>query len=619
MVDKAKQPEFYLYPTPVEGPKTPYKDDASYNPALRGKLLDIAASIVQFSGLIQTILWKNAGFDILHSITELDDYEPRYDPTVIPATNYAGRAPATAPVGSKRQGGYYAAADYRALYLSGELTPLQVVDALLPLVRRDSSPPGEHSLAFLESKVDLIRAAAEASTARYKNGSSLGPLDGVPVAVKDEVDLEGYKRTLGSKLDFTPKHGGTSWCVKKWENAGAIVIGKTNMHELGLDTSNNNPIYGTPRNPHNPNYYTGGSSGGSGYAVGAGIVPIALGADGGGSIRIPASFCGIYGLKTTHGRISGSPTCGLASTTGVFGPMASSLDDLELSYNLMSMPDPDNWASSCFPDTTVATVVDSRPKVIGVYQDWVKRSDGPVLSLFNRMIEYYRTQQGYEIVDIHIPYIPEGQKAHALTILSEIAAAFSKEQTSKLSAPNKVLVSSGSSQVSARDFFAAQRLRSLLMSHLAFLFKKYPGMIIATPTLPVEGWRISGEADLTHGVSDTNMSVRTMEFVYLANFCGCPSISCPMGYTDDSEIPVGIMGMSDWGSEWALIEWARDGKGVLDAEEDISSNGNGAIDAGDPAIVVGKGLRIPSTKNGGKWVDAIGRVLQSTETVPSAE
>lgn len=82
--------------------------------------------------------------------------------------------------------------------------------------------------------MDRIRAAAEASTARYKNGTSLGPLDGVPVGVKDEVDMEGYKRTLGSKLDFTCKSGGTSWCVKKWQEAGAIVIGKTTMHELGL-------------------------------------------------------------------------------------------------------------------------------------------------------------------------------------------------------------------------------------------------------------------------------------------------------------------------------------------------------------------------------------------------
>lgn len=194
---------------------------------------------VSSSTLLQGILWKNAGFGIIHSVKELDDYEPRYDPTVFPVTNYATQVVPSKRVSgtAKRQAGYYTAADYRALYLSGELTPSMVVDTLLPLIRRDTSPPGEHSIAFLECNVERIRAAAEASTARYKNGTSLGPLDGVPVAVKDEVDMEGYKRTLGSKLDFTCKSGGTSWCVKKWQEAGAIVIGKTTMHELGLGES----------------------------------------------------------------------------------------------------------------------------------------------------------------------------------------------------------------------------------------------------------------------------------------------------------------------------------------------------------------------------------------------
>ncbi|TPX19409.1 hypothetical protein DIZ76_017198 [Coccidioides immitis] len=273
----------------------------------------------------------------------------------------------------------------------------------------------------------------------------------------------------------------------------------------------------------------------------------------------------------------------------------------------MSSPDPDHVTSSSFPDPASATAATARPKIIGVYQEWVKRSDPAVLSLFNRAMDYYRTQQNYEIIDITIPYIPQGQKAHALTILSEIASGISKEDISQLSAPNRVLVSSGNSQVSARDFFAAQKLRSLLMSHLAFLFKKYPGMVIATPTLPIAGWQISpGGADLTHGVSDVNTSLRTMEYVYLANFSGCPAISCPMGYAEDTKLPVGIMGMSEWGSEWALIEWGRDGEGLLDTDEDVSVDSNGTANGGEAAVVVSKGLRTPSVQSGGKWVDAIG-------------
>jgi len=102
------------------------------------------------------------------------------------------------------------------------------------MIQRDTKPPGKSAIGFLESKVDIVRAAAAASTKRYRDGKPLGPLDGVPVAVKDEVHLKGYKRTLGSKLDFSHGFDVTSWCVEKWEEAGAVVIGKTTMHEIGI-------------------------------------------------------------------------------------------------------------------------------------------------------------------------------------------------------------------------------------------------------------------------------------------------------------------------------------------------------------------------------------------------
>lgn len=195
-------------------------------------------------GFIQSYFWRNAGFDVIHDIPELHEYSARYDPTVIPIGQDATATIATSaealPAPTQRRSGstgYYTSADYHALYKSGELTPLAVAEAVLPLIRRDSNPRGKHSVAFLESNVDKVRAAAEASTQRYKDGKPLGPLDGILVAVKDELNMEGYKRTLGSKLDFTGGIQGTSWCVKKWQEAGAIVIGKTTMHELGLGES----------------------------------------------------------------------------------------------------------------------------------------------------------------------------------------------------------------------------------------------------------------------------------------------------------------------------------------------------------------------------------------------
>lgn len=190
-------------------------------------------------GLVQSHFWRNAGFDVIHDIKQLDSYTARFDPTVIPITD-ASAPKQSLPAPTERKGNgtaYYTSADYHARYLSGELTPTAVVEALLPLIRRDVSPPGKHSVAFLESHVESVRAAAEASTQRYKNGKPLGPLDGVPVAVKDEVHVKGYARTLGSKIDMKGDIDETSWCVKKWEEAGAIMIGKTTMHEFGLGAS----------------------------------------------------------------------------------------------------------------------------------------------------------------------------------------------------------------------------------------------------------------------------------------------------------------------------------------------------------------------------------------------
>lgn len=192
-------------------------------------------------GLVQSFFWRGAGFGVIREIPNLDQYSARYDPTVTPVHSdeqSTSSAISNLPAPEARRkgdAGYYTTADYHALYRSGELTPTAVVDALLSVTRRDTEPPGKHSVAFLECAIEKARTAAEASTQRYKNGKPLGPLDGIPVTVKDEVHMEGYRRTLGTKMDFTGESAGsTSWCVKKWEDAGAIVIGKSTMHELGL-------------------------------------------------------------------------------------------------------------------------------------------------------------------------------------------------------------------------------------------------------------------------------------------------------------------------------------------------------------------------------------------------
>lgn len=206
---------------------------------------------MEWVGFIRRFIWADAGFSIVRRIRkEIEDTEPRFDPTVFPLENTSDSvtdaADADAPSPDETvtktplaPGKRYSAADYRALYLSGELTPLDVARAILPLIRRDTEPPGEHSIAWFEVKEDLVLEAAEASTQRYREKRSLGPLDGVPTGVKDEYDVEGYTTTLGSVNDYTgrnPNEEGKidAWCVRKLAGSGAVIMGKLSMHEFGM-------------------------------------------------------------------------------------------------------------------------------------------------------------------------------------------------------------------------------------------------------------------------------------------------------------------------------------------------------------------------------------------------
>ncbi|KAL9625393.1 MAG: hypothetical protein Q9160_000456 [Pyrenula sp. 1 TL-2023] len=593
---------FWNYPSPREGPAVPYTNDATSNPVLRGVTLAIATTIIRSVTFVQSILWKNAQFDTLRNIPELKGYDPRYDPTVIPIASQskALQDPLKSELLTcqprKTSKGYYTSGDFHAAYKAGQLTPTAVAEALLPLIQRDALSPGKHSVAFLEVKREILIKAAEASTQRYKVGKPLSVLDGVPVAVKDEAEIKDYKRTLASNNDFTGKLNETAWCVRKWEEAGAMIIGKSTMHEIGLDTTNNNPIFGTPRNPHNEHFYTGGSSGGSAYATAAGLCPLSLGADGGGSIRIPASFCGLYGLKTSHGRVSGAPTNDICRTTGVYGPIASSIDDLAIAYRVMAQQDL-NTHSAKFPDPLTLDSarnqsLNGHVKYLGVCEEWIARADPAVKSFFDKAIDFYIHKRGYKRVSIRIPFLPQLQKAHALTILSEIRSGLQPDQISHLTHHNQLLMSVAGTHSTAQDLIAAQRLRSLLMSHLASLWDKYPEMLIVTPTTPLPGWRIN-DGDLARGLSDSDTSLKNMEYVFMANFSGNPAISVPMGYTEvdghgkeasgnsGSYIPAGLMAMGIWGSEEQLIEWAKEGEELLAGGEEAAirrPEGEGWVD-----------------------------------------
>lgn len=179
-------------------------------------------------------------------------------------------------------------ADYARAYRDGALDPRTVAERIVHILEHQDrgNPP---LYAFISYDVAEIRRAAADSAERFANGSARSIFEGVPVAVKDEIDVAGFATTLGTSFHTLENAESDAWIVAKLREAGAIILGKTNMHEIGIGVTGLNPFYGTPINPYAPWRYPGGSSSGSASVVASGICPTAIGADGGGSVRIPAA------------------------------------------------------------------------------------------------------------------------------------------------------------------------------------------------------------------------------------------------------------------------------------------------------------------------------------------
>jgi 1-carboxybiuret hydrolase len=212
--------------------------------------------------------------------------------------------------------------------------------------------------SFTDVTADRARAKARAVDAAVAAGQDAGPLAGVPFAVKNLFDVQGLPTRAGSKInrDLAPSPRDAT-LIERMEAAGAVLVGALNMGEYAYDFTGENSHDGPSRNPHDVTRMTGGSSGGSGGAVGGGLVPLALGSDTNGSIRVPSSFCGIFGLKPTYGRLSRARSFPFVMSFDHLGPFARSVGDLALAYDAMQGPDPDDAACTTRPAEPVTALL----------------------------------------------------------------------------------------------------------------------------------------------------------------------------------------------------------------------------------------------------------------------
>ena len=447
------------------------------------------------------------------------------------------------------------AADFHRAYLEGKTTPVDVAMRLLDIVRsiEESAVPLRPFIAWEERE---LMQQAKASTERYERGEPLGILDGVPISVKDELDMLPFPTMVGSKFYNTqpPEQDATS--VARLRSAGALMVGKTNMHEIGLGVTGLNVHYGTTRNPHHLDHYPGGSSSGSAVAVAAGLSPIALGLDGGGSIRIPASLCGVVGLKTTWGRISSAGAAPLSWSVSTVGPITSTADDAALAYSFLAGPDPrqlrtQNQPSVDLQDFNNANLTGVK---LGVFSAWFNHASADIVQNCERMLDAFKAQ-GATIEEIEIPQLNEVHIAQIVTIVTEMLTSLQPHfktfrQPFGLDALLNLTLAK---EFTGRDYVKAQRIRAELIRNLTQIYQQVDAIV--TPTTACTAPPILPDA-LINGESDLSTLTELMRYAPEANIGGFPAISFPVGY-DAKGLPVGMQLMGRPWEESFLLRMAK--------------------------------------------------------------
>ena len=451
---------------------------------------------------------------------------------------------------------YWTVRELNELYKKGTASPVDVASWVLASIAASDSwdPPLR---AFVNVDVEDVMQMARASAARWSKGTPLSVLDGVPIAVKDEIDVKGYVTTRGTTFfgDLYGKAEEDADSVGRLRRAGAVIVGKTHMHEIGVGTTGLNiHLNGTTRNPYDLNRFPGGSSGGSAAAVAAGIVPIALGVDGGGSIRIPASLCGVVGLKPTFDRVKCDASDCLS--VGHVGPLASSLDDAAIAYVVMSshaenIPKPHlhNYFSSNLNGVKV-----------GLSHFWVELAESvDIKEATLKAVEKLRSM-GAEIIDIELPFLEVIHKSHALTILTEMLQLMEKflaDYNSELSFDTRLNLATAKA-FSALDFLSAQLIRSYAWDWMKDLYSKVD--VIVSPGTAITAPAISPQA-LQYGQNDFTLTAALMKYVVLGNFVGLPAITFPVAYSTEG-LPINVQVMGSHWDEALLFRIANQFKDV---------------------------------------------------------
>ncbi|HUE02891.1 MAG TPA: amidase [Bryobacteraceae bacterium] len=386
---------------------------------------------------------------------------------------------------------------------------------------------------------EAARERAKQADEELARGEGRGPLHGIPVAVKDLFFTKGVRTTGGSRLfeDHVPDHDAA--VVESLRAGGAVLIGKTGMHELAYGITSSNPHFGAVRNPWDRDRIPGGSSGGSGAAVAAGMVAMAMGSDTGGSIRIPASYCGVVGLKPTYGRVSRYGAMPLGFSLDHMGPLTNSVRDAGAVLNVIAGYDPRDESSSHRPvENYVPNIEPSLDGLrIGMPENYYfERLDAEVDTAV-RAAFHTAAERGAKIVPLRMPDIDAINTVARLILLAEASAVLEPhlDQRDRFGADVLALLDQGR-LVPATDYINAQRLRRSMQREFAALWSRVDCLF--TPTTPITAPRI-GETTVTVGGESQEVRLASTRLVRAINLLGLPALSIPCG-ADHHGLPIGL-------------------------------------------------------------------------------
>jgi Asp-tRNA(Asn)/Glu-tRNA(Gln) amidotransferase A subunit family amidase len=452
---------------------------------------------------------------------------------------------------------------------TGELSPVEVLEAVIKQIAAENPKLN----AYCTLDLERARAAAQAAEEALAHDGEIGPLHGVPVAIKDDLAVQGLRCTVGSQLlaDYRPEEDDLT--VARLRRAGAIILGKTNLPEFGHKAVTDNLIFGTTNNPWNKEYTAGGSSGGSGAAVAAGMAHLALGTDIGGSIRVPASCCGIVGIKPSFGRIPRVPAGNFFNTAWVAGPMTRTVGDAALVLSVLAGPDARDPLS--LPPLR-AGELDLTADVKGLRIAWSPSPTGmpvdPVVAdaardalatleplgvrveALGRVLEVTQSRRAIDLLlcgDCMSMFILMGIASRWLYFGLWVKSLFSSRCRFS---PSFAPFARKSFRTSLRDYLAAQTEITTFVEKSAGGF--FDGFdLLATPTIalpPFPHPRGLGPERVAGQAVDPHLG---WLFTWPFNLTGQPAVSIPCGWTADG-LPLGLQLVGRHGADGLILRVA---------------------------------------------------------------